>query len=76
MGVNGEQAWKAAAQVRTLLRLDPQPTATILHAAEFWQDPDVRWLIGVHGDPVGVEYFDKEPFETLRLLAATPLFAR
>jgi glycosidase len=64
VGIKGEHAWKAAAQVGALLRVDSQSPSTALHSAELWQDPDVRWLIGVHGDPAAVEYFGKELFES------------
>ncbi|HTJ29251.1 MAG TPA: alpha-amylase family glycosyl hydrolase [Acidobacteriaceae bacterium] len=47
-----EDAWRAAARVRLLLWLKDDPSITTTSEA-FWNDPDVRWLAGVH------EYEDK-----------------
>jgi len=65
-GVTGEDAWRAAAQVRVLLRVGL--AAALQEAtkdAGFWEDADVRWLTGAHADEAGVEYFDRERFEAL-----------
>jgi hypothetical protein len=70
VGVHGEEAWRAAAQVRVLLQLNAQgPGAAAIRSAEFWQDGDVRWLSGVHstGEIEGskLERFDPVQFEAL-----------
>ena len=58
VGLQGEAAWRAAAQVRLLTReKDVVPVAEALATAAFWRDPDVRWLIGVTGAE-GEERFD------------------
>lgn len=46
VGLNGEDAWRAAAKVRLLLagRLPLEA----LHAEGYWADGDVRWLSGVN----------------------------
>jgi len=58
-GMEGESAWRAAAQVRVLLLLTD---ANDPHA--FWNDGDVRWLAGVN-ESNGVTYVNKELFEEL-----------
>jgi glycosidase len=64
VGVNGEQAWKAAAQVRVLLRMKIHGSCSVaVRSAEFWRDPDVRWLTGIRGSVEEAEYFDQERFE-------------
>jgi hypothetical protein len=64
VGVKGEDAWRAAAQVRVLLRVGMEETLAAAIVTEvFWTDPDVRWLTGAHADEEGVEYFAKERFE-------------
>jgi glycosidase len=60
VGLEGESAWKAAAQVRVLLKREQTSTST----EEFWKDPDVRWLAGINQHK-GVEYLHKEKFEEL-----------
>jgi hypothetical protein len=95
LGVEGEEAWRAAARIKVLLltRATPHPakaetawtsaettalpdgplvadsqhiTRTVREpfAASLWQDPDVRWLTGVHTS-AGHDYLVKEPFEEL-----------
>jgi len=64
VGLKGEDAWRAAAQVRVLLRVGIEASLSEAMAAEdFWSDPDVRWLTGAHADEEGVEYFAQEQFE-------------
>jgi hypothetical protein len=59
VGMEGERPWQAAAMVRTLLAFSgPDSVAT----QAFWQDGDVRWLIGVN-EASGVQYANKERFE-------------
>ncbi|MGA7157170.1 MAG: alpha-amylase family glycosyl hydrolase [Acidobacteriaceae bacterium] len=64
VGVHGEQAWRAAAQVRALLRMNQFGScAAAVRAAEFWDDADVRWLTGIHGAADEPEYFTQEGFD-------------
>ena len=58
VGLEGEQAWKAAAQVSVLLKRSAPKNP------EFWSDPDVRWLAGVNTS-AGTEYVNRERFEAL-----------
>ena len=67
LGVEGENAWRAAARVRALLLMSGeagQPPAKLLTDARFWGDPDVRWLAGV-SEAFGNSYVNKEQFEEL-----------
>jgi hypothetical protein len=65
VGLEGETAWKAAAQVRVLLKFTgDEDSRKILRTEEFWKDPDVRWLTGVNLAS-GIEYMNKERFEEL-----------
>ncbi len=65
VGVHGEQAWRAAAQVRALLLLSRYSSCSVgVRSAEFWEDADVRWLTGVHGEAHEPEYFTQEGFES------------
>ena len=72
LGIEGEDAWRAASRVKALLLANAasdhaKPTngdrRTVLPPS-LWSDPDVRWLTGVHqsGDR---SYLVKEPFEEL-----------
>jgi hypothetical protein len=64
VGVQGEQAWRAAAQVRTLLLMNLHGScSTAVRSAEFWNDGDVRWLTGIRQAVEEPEYFEKESFE-------------
>jgi hypothetical protein len=64
VGVHGEQAWRAAAQVRALLMMNRYGSCSAaVRSAEFWNDADVRWLTGIHGDVEEPEYFTQEGFE-------------
>jgi glycosidase len=62
LGVEGEQAWRVAAQARVLLKMNSESTyLAAIHSEAFWQDPDVRWLAGINENG----YFNKERFEAL-----------
>jgi hypothetical protein len=64
VGVHGEQAWRAAAQVRALLMMNRYGSCSAaVRSAEFWNDADVRWLTGIHGGVEEPEYFAQEGFE-------------
>jgi hypothetical protein len=60
IGLQGENAWRAAARVRILLLSD----ANSWGSERFWADPDVRWLAGVNETPDDT-FFNKECFEEL-----------
>ena len=59
LGLEGEAAWQAAANVRLMLR-GPDD----LRTAAFWADGDARWLAGAN-ESAGVIYVNKEQFEEL-----------
>lgn len=58
-GISGENAWRAAALLRTLLLQTDTSDLEI-----FWNDGDVRWLAGIN-EADGVTYVNKELFEDL-----------
>jgi hypothetical protein len=65
VGLEGELAWKSAAQVSVLLKFagkDDFPR--VLRTEAFWKDPEVRWLAGVN-NASGIEYINLERFEEL-----------
>jgi glycosidase len=65
VGLEGEAAWKAAAQVSVLLKFTHEKHShPIVLTKEFWKDPDVRWLAGVNTS-AGIEYMNQERFEEL-----------
>ncbi|MBW4038438.1 MAG: alpha-amylase [Acidobacteria bacterium] len=65
VGLKGEAAWKAAAQISVLLRfIDQGNFGDVIETKTFWEDADVRWLAGVNLAS-GVEYINQERFEEL-----------
>jgi hypothetical protein len=65
VGIHGEDAWRAAAQVRVLLQMNVQGAPGVaIRSAEFWKDGDVRWLSGVAGE-AETERFAPDRFEAL-----------
>ena len=72
LGIEGEDAWRAASRVKALLLANTvgdqsKPSngdRRSLIPASLWSDPDVRWLTGVH-DSGGRNFLVKEPFEEL-----------
>jgi hypothetical protein len=65
VGVHGEQAWRAAAQIRALLLMNSFGSCSAaVRSAKFWDDADVRWLTGIHGEAHEPEYFTQEGFES------------
>lgn len=58
-GLQGDDAWRAAAKLRVLLLHAETPRPD-----EFWNDGDVRWLAGVN-ESEGVTYVNKEQYEAL-----------
>ena len=70
-GLEGEARWQAAAQVRILLTAEVSAPNAV-RSATFFDDPDSRWLAGVH-DSNGVTYFNKEQFEELATWLQLPV---
>ncbi len=65
LGVMGDDAWRAAARVRVLLRYGrDMETGMPGETEEFWKDGDVRWLTSVN-ESGGVAYLNKEAFDEL-----------
>jgi glycosidase len=65
VGLEGESAWKSAAQVSVLLKFGGKDdTLRVLRTESFWKDPEVRWLAGVN-NASGIEYINLERFEEL-----------
>ncbi len=64
VGIEGEGAWEGAAQIRILLKFEGEAPAQTLKRSDFWEDPDVRWLIGVN-HARGKEYINQERFEKI-----------
>jgi glycosidase len=75
LGLEGEDSWRAAARVRVLLEYRTGSTAMplpeLLASNRFWNDPDVRWLIGV-SEFEGHNFFNQELFERLLLWLLLP----
>lgn len=63
VGLQGEQAWRAAAQVRVLLAAQPALDDSPAETPALWSDGDVRWLTGVHLDAAGIERFEQHGLE-------------
>jgi hypothetical protein len=65
LGLEGEAAWRAAAQVKIQLKFaSSDRPLDFLASEDFWRDPDVRWLAGVNRS-AGTEYLNQERFEEL-----------
>jgi glycosidase len=75
LGIEGEEAWRVAARIKVLLLIEaqaqPEPDETTsepipqpILPSNLWQDPDVRWLTGIHPSE-GHEYIIRESYETL-----------
>lgn len=65
VGLEGEMAWKAAAQVSVLVKFaDQSDPGHIMRTERFWKDPDVCWLAGLNSAD-GIEYLNLEQFEQL-----------
>jgi hypothetical protein len=65
IGLEGESAWKSAAQVSVLLKFGGKDDLLrVLRTETFWKDPEVRWLAGVN-NASGIEYINLERFEEL-----------
>jgi hypothetical protein len=68
LGLEGDDAWRAAARIRVLLSNESSHAdsslKSLLLSQEFWSDPDVRWLAGVSEYQENT-YVNKELFEDL-----------
>lgn len=67
LGLAGEDAWRAAARIKALLLAQTKTEADTVEAIlppDLWQDPDLRWLTGVHTWQ-GHEYVVRESYEDL-----------
>ena len=68
LGLEGEDAWRAAARIRILLEKTYESSwlagKTAAFSAAFWDEPDVRWLLGVN-ESEGTLYFNKECLEEM-----------
>jgi hypothetical protein len=64
LGMEGDKAWRAAAQVRLLLSHADLSSNSLIHSEAFWADPDVRWLTGIN-EVSGTTYFNKELFDEM-----------
>lgn len=64
VGMEGESAWQGAALIRILLKFEGEAPSQTLKHSDFWNDPDVRWLIGVN-KARGKEYINQERFEEI-----------
>ena len=65
VGLEGESAWKSAAEVSALLKFgNKDDLLRVLRTETFWRDPEVRWLAGVN-NASGIEYINLERFEEL-----------
>jgi hypothetical protein len=63
VGIHGEDAWRAAAQIRVLLRIEvSESRLAAIRSDDFWKDGDVRWLTGVQGTLEDGERFDPQSF--------------
>jgi len=75
LGLHGEERWRVAARIRTLLAHKPWAPGSDLKKAKapfsWLHDSEVAWLIGVHAYE-DVRYFNKESFEQLLWWMALP----
>ena len=70
-GMEGEDAWRAAARVRVLLANGNRRVRVVAYSRAFWEDPDVRWLAGVN-ESGGNTYFNQEATDELLAWMALP----
>jgi len=73
IGVEGEDAWRAAARIRVaFLPAGPGLRNGVLdETSPWWTDSDVRWLTGLHETRGGL-YFNKESYEQMVWWSALP----
>jgi Glycosidases len=76
LGMEGEAAWRAAAQVNVQLKFaSSDQSLDFLASEKFWRDPDVRWLAGVNRS-ADTEYLNQESFEELLCWMEVPALLR
>jgi hypothetical protein len=73
LGLEGEEAWRAAARIRIAFLPEAEGGKSVARDASsgWWSDPDVRWLTGLHETPEGW-YFNQESYEQTLWWAALP----
>lgn len=78
LGIEGEDAWRAAARIKILLLVESRAEAGNTETAlppilppDLWYDPDLRWLTGVHSAD-GHEYILRRPYEELLWFLSLP----
>jgi hypothetical protein len=64
LGIENERAWRMAAQIRFLVLHRGAFSTTLMRSQTLWDDPDIRWLAGVH-EYLGQTYVNKEQVEEL-----------
>jgi hypothetical protein len=79
LGLEGEDAWRAAARIRILLSGTYKTAGLHSESASpsmaFWNEPDVRWLLGVNASE-GVTWFNRECLEEMFWWLQLPVLAR
>ncbi len=71
LGIEGENAWRAAARVRLMLGYGGTAALVQVATEAFWKDPDVRWLASI-SESEGTAYLNKEAFEEVLAVLLTP----
>jgi hypothetical protein len=66
IGVEGEDAWRAAARIRVVMLPEAPESRSVKHdeTQGWWSDADVRWLTGLHQSADGW-YFNKESHQQM-----------
>jgi glycosidase len=66
IGVEGEDAWRAAARIRVAMLPGAPESRSVQHdeTQGWWSDADVRWLTGLHESAEGW-YFNKESHQQM-----------
>src|SRR5271170_4135157 len=73
IGVEGEDAWRAAARIRVALLPGAPESRSVEHDATqgWWSDADVRWLTGLH-EIENAWFFNKESHQQMVWWATLP----
>ena len=73
LGMEGEDAWRAAARIRVAFLPETDGSKSAAHdvTSGWWSDPDVRWLTGLHETADGW-YFNQESYEQMLWWSALP----
>jgi glycosidase len=77
LGLEGEDAWRAAGRIRIafLPESAASRSADLEESEGWWSDADVRWLTGLH-ETDGLWYFNQESYEQLVWWSALPKLVR